>query len=83
MEAHLRSQRLGDEAVPVLTLLVNMTQVCQVDLPLPPGPLPGLTWPLSRTLAGRPAAASVRTTWKLLPEASSTIRSPAVVCFCA
>ena len=40
-------------------------------------------WQLSRTLAGRPAAASERTTWKLLPEASSTFRSWVVVCFWA
>ena len=45
-----------------------------------------LSWPkwrLSSTRAWRPMAASERTIWKLLPEASSSTRSSAVVCFWA
>src|SRR5438309_3378216 len=40
-------------------------------------------WQLSKTRAWRSMAARLRTTWKLLPEASSTKRSWAVVCFLA
>ncbi len=40
-------------------------------------------WQLSRTKARRSIAARLRTTWKLLPEASNTIRSWALVCFLA
>src|ERR1700689_983079 len=40
-------------------------------------------WQLSSTRAWRPMARRVRTTWKLLPEASRTNRSSAAVCFLA
>ena len=55
-------------------LILSLLACASLSLPI---------WQLSRTLAWRPTAASVRTTWKLLPEASSTIRSWAVVCFWA
>src|SRR6266487_2723918 len=55
-------------------LILSLLACASLSLPI---------WQLSRTSALRSMAARLRTTWKLLPEASSTKRSWAVVYFLA